>query len=95
VADWVGGDAGRPSRGIASTGEEDRMSNRRRIMRRRAAAAYRIMRGRPPKPDYGILVILPLLAAFGGVLISRGIESFVDRRRDARPAGTTPEPVRV
>jgi hypothetical protein len=75
-------------------GEEDLMTTRNRIMVQRAAAAYGMLRGRPPKPDYGILVILPLLAAFGGALISMGIESFVDRRRDARTAGTTPERAR-
>ncbi|GAA2852270.1 hypothetical protein Acy02nite_52120 [Actinoplanes cyaneus] len=59
---------------------------RRTIAERRAAAAYEVLRGRPVRPDYGYLVVLPLLAAAGGALIAWGIESMVLRRR------ATPEP---
>jgi hypothetical protein len=59
------------------------MPDQNRSLRRRVSAAYGTLRGRPLKPDYGILVIMPLLAAAGGVLISRGLETALDRRRAA------------
>jgi hypothetical protein len=59
------------------------VSKRNRTGVWRASAAYDTLRGRAPKRDYGILVIMPLLAAIGGVLLGLAVESFVDRRRDA------------
>ena len=59
------------------------MNDRNRTVLRRAVAAYDTLRGRPARPDYGLLLVLPLLAAAGGALISLGFESIVERRRDA------------
>lgn len=58
--------------------------NRRSNARRRAAAAYAVLRGRPVRPDYGILVVLPLVAAAGGALIGLGVESAVSNRRHSQ-----------
>jgi hypothetical protein len=63
------------------------VSNRNRTARRRASAAYDTLRGRAPKPDYGILVIFPLLAAIGGVLLSLAVESAIERRRAIETTG--------
>jgi hypothetical protein len=37
--------------------------------------------GRPPKPDYGILIIFPFLAAAGGSLVALAVEMVVENRR--------------
>ncbi len=60
--------------------------SRRKIAEQRASVAYDVLRGRPVRPDYGYLVVLPLLAAAGGALIAWGIESLVTRRRTAPAA---------
>ncbi|WIM98401.1 hypothetical protein ACTOB_002001 [Actinoplanes oblitus] len=54
---------------------------RREIAKQRAGDAYLVLRGRPARPDYGILVVLPLVAAAGGALIALGLEALVSRRR--------------
>ncbi|BCY11385.1 hypothetical protein [Actinoplanes sp. L3-i22] len=60
---------------------------RRQIAERRAAVAYDVLRGRPIRPDYGYLLVLPLLAAAGGALIAWGIETLVVHRGGrGRPA---------
>jgi hypothetical protein len=61
------------------------MSIQNRTSWLRSVAAYDLLRGRPPKPDYGLLVVLPFLAAAGGVLVGLGLESMVDRRRGGGP----------
>ena len=60
---------------------------RRQNTRQRAVAAYGVLLGRPPRPDYGVLVVLPLVAAAGGALIGLSVESAVGRRneRTGRP----------
>ncbi|WP_229073721.1 hypothetical protein [Actinoplanes sp. DH11] len=54
--------------------------SRRTRTRQRAVAAYGVLRGRPPRPDYGVLVVLPLVAAAGGALIGLSLENAVQRR---------------
>ena len=51
------------------------------IARERLVTALDVLRGRPPRVDYGLLLVLPFVAAAGGVLISLLIEDAVDRRR--------------
>ncbi|MEU4421443.1 hypothetical protein AB0F81_12520 [Actinoplanes sp. NPDC024001] len=58
--------------------------SRRQNTRQRAVAAYGVLRGRPARPDYGVLVVLPLVAAAGGALIGLGVESAVGRRTGER-----------
>ncbi|MDI6105232.1 hypothetical protein QLQ12_42280 [Actinoplanes sp. NEAU-A12] len=58
--------------------------SRRSNARQRAVAAYGVLRGRPPRPDYGILVVLPLVAAAGGALIGLGVETAVSNRRHSQ-----------
>jgi hypothetical protein len=60
------------------------MSRRTRIAAQRVADAYRTLRGEPPKPDYGILVVFPFLAAAGGSLFALAVEMTVDRHRMRR-----------
>ena len=60
--------------------------SRREIARRRASDAYLVLRGRPTRPEYGVLVVLPLVAAAGGALIALGLEALISRRK----AVTTP-----
>ncbi|GIF02638.1 hypothetical protein [Actinoplanes siamensis] len=57
---------------------------------RRTAAAYATLRGRPPRPDYGILIVLPLLAAAGGALIALGMEILVTRQLPSETVVMTP-----
>ncbi|WP_199514225.1 hypothetical protein [Nucisporomicrobium flavum] len=52
---------------------------------KRIADARAVLRGRPPRFDYGLLVVMPFIAAAGGVLISLAIEDAVERRRAHRP----------
>jgi hypothetical protein len=59
---------------------------RRKIARRRAAVAYDVLRGRPVRAGYGLLVVVPLLAAAGGALIGWGLETLASRNRTAQPA---------
>ncbi|WP_436533045.1 hypothetical protein [Actinoplanes sp. HUAS TT8] len=51
------------------------------MSRRKTAIAYDVLRGHPVRPDYGYLVVLPLIAAAGGALIAWGIETLVSHRR--------------
>lgn len=67
--------------------------SRRRIAEQRAVVAYDVLRGRPVRPHYGYLVVLPLIAAAGGALIAWGIESLVVRDRPA-PAKPVDEAAR-
>ncbi|MEV4701743.1 hypothetical protein [Actinoplanes sp. NPDC049316] len=62
------------------------MRTRPTVARRRLAAALTVLRGRRPKFDYGPLVVMPFLAAAGGVLISFLIEDAVERHRAKAPA---------
>jgi hypothetical protein len=57
------------------------MTAGRTIARRRFADALDVLRGRPPRFDYGLLLVLPFVAAAGGVLISLAIEDAIERRR--------------
>ncbi|MEU8614499.1 hypothetical protein AB0C29_41580 [Actinoplanes sp. NPDC048791] len=63
------------------------------IARERLVTALDVLRGRPMRVDYGLLLVLPFVAAAGGVLISLLIEDAVERRRargfipDGRGAG--------
>ena len=54
--------------------------NRRKVARRRASDAYNVLLGRPIRADYGILVVMPLLAAAGGSLIGYFLESAITAR---------------
>ncbi|AEV84871.1 hypothetical protein ACWT_3847 [Actinoplanes sp. SE50] len=56
---------------------------RRQIARRRAADAYDVLLGRPVRPGYGMLVVVPLFAAAGGALIGLGVDILVTQRRTA------------
>ncbi|GAA4600516.1 hypothetical protein BJY16_003567 [Actinoplanes octamycinicus] len=58
---------------------------RREIAKQRAGDAYLVLRGRPARPSYGVLVVLPLIAAAGGAMIALGLESLVTRRRAPKP----------
>jgi hypothetical protein len=70
------------------------MTGSRHSTRRRVVVAVDVLRGREPRFDYGLLLVMPFVAAVGGVLISLVIESAVERRRtpgaghDPLPAGT-------
>jgi hypothetical protein len=57
------------------------MPTNRTIARQRVVAALDVLRGRRPRFDYGLLLIVPFVAAAGGVLISLFIEDVVERRR--------------
>ena len=74
------------------------MGSRQRV-RHRAIDAYDVMRGRRPKPDYGFLIVLPLVAAAGGAIIGLGVDKAVSRRAAARSSTTAPavdrDPVRM
>ncbi|MCY1136847.1 hypothetical protein OWR29_02475 [Actinoplanes sp. Pm04-4] len=63
-------------------------------MNTRLSNAYDALRGRPPRPDYGLLIVFPLLAASVGALIGIGVDQLVVRlvsqRDSSRPAGRTP-----
>jgi hypothetical protein len=52
------------------------------IVRERLGTALDVLRGRRPRVDYGLLLVMPFVAAAGGVLISLLIEDALDRRRD-------------
>jgi hypothetical protein len=69
------------------------MRGNRKTLRRRTAAAYDVLRGRPPKPDYGLLIVLPVLASAGGALIGLRMDTAVNRRAAAR--NSTVEPGRA
>jgi hypothetical protein len=51
---------------------------------RRAAGAYDTLSGRTPKPDYGILIIFPFLAAAGGSLAALAVEMVIEGRKSRR-----------
>jgi len=57
------------------------MTASRTIARERIVAALDVLRGRRPRFDYGLLLVVPFLAAAGGVLVSLIIEDAVERRR--------------
>ncbi|MEV4641432.1 hypothetical protein AB0J80_29220 [Actinoplanes sp. NPDC049548] len=57
--------------------------------RRRMITAWGILRGRPPRPDYGLLLVMPFLAAAGGSLIASVIDSVVESRRGKSPAAAS------
>jgi hypothetical protein len=63
------------------------MSGKRNTLRRRTITAYDVLRGRPPKPDYGILIVLPLAASAGGALIGLSVDMAVNRRAATRDRG--------
>lgn len=74
--------------------------NRKKIARRRASEAYDVLLGRPARPDYGTLVVLPLFTAVWGFLIGRYLDAAITRAHrsetadDAEVAGR-PETVSV
>ncbi|ROP28758.1 hypothetical protein [Couchioplanes caeruleus] len=47
----------------------------------RLATAWGVLRGRSSRPDYGMLLVLPFLAAAGGALLALAVESAVGARR--------------
>jgi hypothetical protein len=53
------------------------MKNRRNIIAQRGRSAWQGLRGRPPKRDYGLLIVLPFLAAAGGAFLGQSLESAV------------------
>jgi hypothetical protein len=55
----------------------------------RFTGAWGVLRGRPPKPDFGLLLVLPFLASAGGALAGLALESFLGRHR-RRPAESAP-----
>jgi hypothetical protein len=57
------------------------MTTNQTIARERIVDAFDVLRGRPPRVNYGLLLVLPFVAAAGGVLISLVIENAVGRRR--------------
>jgi hypothetical protein len=59
------------------------MTTNQTIARERIVDAFDVLRGRPRprRVDYGLLLLLPFVAAAGGVLISLVIENAVGRRR--------------
>ncbi|MCA2211476.1 hypothetical protein [Jidongwangia harbinensis] len=57
------------------------MRDNRKIAQQRLVTALDVLRGRRPKFDYGLLLVMPFLAAAGGVLISLAIDNAVERRR--------------
>ena len=69
------------------------MSDQKRTMPQRAADAYATLRGRPPKPDYGLLVIMPFLAAAAGSLIGLVVESALGRAPGAARRSAAEKPV--
>ena len=60
------------------------------IARERLVTALDVLRGRPLRVDYGLLLVLPFVAAAGGVLISLLIEDAVERRRARGNGGFIP-----
>jgi hypothetical protein len=74
------------------------MSRKRNTSWRRTVAAYDVLRGRPAKADYGLLIVLPLLASAGGFLIGLGVDLAVNRRaarRDSAGSGQVAGPAPV
>jgi hypothetical protein len=55
----------------------------------RVVTAYGVLRGRVPRPDYGLLLVMPLFAAAGGALIGLGVDIAVTRRTAGRNGTTT------
>jgi hypothetical protein len=68
--------------GKTTTGKGDPMTANRTIARERLGTALDVLCGRPLRVDYGLLLVLPFVAAAGGVLISLLIEDALERRRD-------------
>lgn len=60
------------------------MKASRRAIAQRSVAALNTLRGRPPRTDYGLLLVVPFLAAAGGALVALAVDSAVDRRRAPR-----------
>jgi hypothetical protein len=75
------------------------MSRNRNTPWRRVVAAYDVLRGRPPKADYGLLIVLPLAASAGGALIGLGLDMALSRHSAGRRGSvdthrvTGPQPV--
>src|SRR3954447_18906813 len=63
-------------------------STRKDTATQRFSGAWGVLRGRPPKPDFGLLLVLPFLASAGGALAGLALESFLGRhpRRPAESA---------
>jgi hypothetical protein len=57
------------------------MTTSHTIAQKRIVAALDVLRGRRPRFDYGLLLVMPFIAAAGGVLLSLAIEDAVERRR--------------
>lgn len=71
------------------------MSRKRNTTWRRTTDAYDVLRGRPPKPDYGLLIVLPLMASAAGALIGLGVDIALTRRaarRGGSDAGMSTSP---
>lgn len=60
----------------------------RRGTERTVRAALDVLRGRPPAIDYGLLLVIPFVAAMGGSLVSSIADAVVERRRSR--SGTAP-----
>ena len=60
------------------------MLRRRQTTGQRVMAAYDTLSGRRSKPDYGILIIFPFLAAAGGSLAALAVDMVVDGRKSRR-----------
>jgi len=59
--------------------------------RRRTSAAYYVLRGRPVRPHYGILVVLPLVAGVTGAMVGWYLRSMAGRPEPAGPVRAEPE----
>ena len=66
------------------------MSETRNTARRRLRTAFDVLRGRRPRFDYGLLIVLPFVAAAGGALISLAVENVVEGRRTRRAGPEAP-----
>jgi hypothetical protein len=64
---------------------------RTQVARERAVVAYKVLCGRPPKPDYALLIMLALVASAGGALIGLAVDMAVTRRATNR-SGTADVP---
>ena len=64
------------------------MSRKRNQPWRRTVVAYDVLRGRPPRMDYGRLVVLMVVASAGGALIGVALDLAVTRR--SAPDGPHP-----
>jgi len=60
------------------------MKASRHSIAERSVAALNTLRGRPPRTDYGLLIVFPFLASAVGALVALALDSAVDRRRAPR-----------